>query len=107
MKVEKRKSKLPVKSIKQIKSTKDKKVTSVNKDLIKLGDRIKQLRIAKGYTSYEYFAYDHEISRTQFGRYERGEDLRYSSLLRVVKALDITLEDFFNGINEPKLKKKK
>lgn len=65
-------------------------------DLIKLGKRIKQLRIAKGYTSYEYFAYEHNISRAQFGRYEKGEDLRYSSLLKVIRAFDISLEEFFN-----------
>lgn len=65
-------------------------------DLIKLGKRIKQLRIAKGYSSYEYFAYEHNISRAQFGRYEKGEDLRYSSLLKVIRAFDITLEEFFN-----------
>ncbi|WP_017730740.1 helix-turn-helix transcriptional regulator [Nafulsella turpanensis] len=66
-----------------------------NEDLIKLGNRIKALRIKKGYTSYEYFAYEHNISRAQFGRYEKGEDLRYTSLLKVVRALDMTLEEFF------------
>jgi hypothetical protein len=87
----------PVKTVKVV--SKKKSITAakaVNKDFQKLGNRIKQLRIDKGYTSYEYFAYDHDISRTQFGRYERGEDLRYSSLLRVVKALGITLEKFFS-----------
>ena len=67
-----------------------------NEDLIKLGNRIKALRIKRGYTSYEYFAYEHNISRAQFGRYEKGEDLRYTSLLKVVKALDMTLEEFFS-----------
>lgn len=67
-----------------------------NEDLIKLGNRIKALRIKKGYTSYEYFAYEHNISRAQFGRYEKGEDLRYTSLLKVVRALDMTLEEFFS-----------
>ncbi len=67
-----------------------------NEDLQKLGRRIKQLRIQKGYTNYEYFAYEHNISRTQFGRYENGEDLRYSSLLKVVRALGMTMEEFFS-----------
>ena len=62
----------------------------------KLGQRIKDLRIKKGYTSYEYFAYEHNISRAQFGRYEQGQDLRFSSLIKVLKALDITLQEFFN-----------
>ena len=67
-----------------------------NKDLVKLGKRIRELRIKKGYTNYEYFAYEHNIPRSQFGRYESGEDLRYSSLLRVIKAFDMTLEEFFS-----------
>ena len=71
------------------------KILNKEADLIKLGKRIKQLRIAKGYTSYEYFAYEHNISRAQFGRYEKGEDLRYSSLLKVIRAFDITIEEFF------------
>ena len=64
--------------------------------LKKLGDRIKQLRIKKGYTSYEYFAYDHNISRAQFGRYEKGQDLRMSSLIKIVNAFGISLKEFFS-----------
>lgn len=64
--------------------------------LKKLGERIKQLRIKKGYTSYEYFAYDHNISRAQFGRYEQGQDLRLSSLIKIVNAFGISLAEFFS-----------
>jgi transcriptional regulator with XRE-family HTH domain len=67
-----------------------------NEELIKLGRRIKQLRVQKGYTNHEFFAYDHGISRAQFGRYEQGEDLRYLSLVKVVRAFGITLEEFFS-----------
>lgn len=63
--------------------------------LQKLANRIKQLRIEKGYSSYEYFAYDHNIPRAQYGRYEKGEDLKFSSLLKILKALDISLKEFF------------
>lgn len=62
----------------------------------KLGKRIKQLRIQRGYSSYEYFAYDHEISRAQFGRYEKGEDLRFTSLIKVINAFGLTLNEFFS-----------
>jgi transcriptional regulator with XRE-family HTH domain len=63
--------------------------------LKKLAERIKELRIQKGYTSYEYFAYDHNIPRAQYGRYEKGEDLKFSSLLKVLQGLDISLKEFF------------
>lgn len=63
--------------------------------LKKLAERIKELRVKKGYTSYEYFAYDHNIPRAQYGRYEKGEDLKFSSLLKVLRGLDISIEEFF------------
>lgn len=63
--------------------------------LEKLANRLKELRIQKGYTSYEYFAYDNNIPRAQYGRYEKGEDLKFSSLLKVLQGLDISLKEFF------------
>ena len=69
---------------------------NTEEELQKLGERIKSLRIKKGYSSYEYFAYDHGISRAQFGRYEQGQDLRYSSLVRIVNAFGMTLPEFFS-----------
>ena len=67
----------------------------IEKQLSNLGDRIKALRKARGYSNYEQFAYEHEINRSQYGRYENGEDLRFSSLLKVLRALDISLAEFF------------
>jgi transcriptional regulator with XRE-family HTH domain len=67
-----------------------------DEDLVKLGNRIKELRVKAGFTNYEYFAYKHDIPRAQFGRYERGEDLRYTSLLKVIKAFGMTMPEFFS-----------
>ncbi len=70
------------------------------KELVVLGERIKALRIKKGFTSYEHFAYEHGFSRAQFGRYENGEDLRYTSLVKVINAFGLTMEEFFSeGFN--------
>ena len=63
--------------------------------LDQLGARIKALRIAAGYTNYEKFSYEHDISRSQFGRYENGQDMKFSSLLKVLDALGIPLAEFF------------
>lgn len=67
-----------------------------NEELKKLAARIKQLRIKKGYSNYETFAYEHNISRAQFGRYEQGQDLRLSTLIKIVNAFDMTLKEFFS-----------
>lgn len=72
-----------------------KKLESKEEDLKKLGERIRSLRIKKGYSNYENFAYEHDIARAQYGKYEKGEDLRYSSLLKVIKALGMTPKEFF------------
>ena len=71
------------------------------KQLENLGKRIKALRKAKGFSNYEHFAFTHDIHRVQYGRYENGSDLRFSSLLKVIKAFDMTLEEFFSeGFDE-------
>lgn len=72
-----------------------------------LAKRIKELRIKKGYSNYEYFAYEHGISRAQYGRYEKGEDLRFSSLMKLIEAFGMTPEEFFSEGFEVKPQKKK
>ena len=59
------------------KQGKNKAPKPLNKEdaLKKLGVRIRELRIKKGHKSYEYFAYENNISRAQFGRYEKGADI--------------------------------
>lgn len=66
------------------------------KELQKIGNRLRELRKEKGYSNYELFAFDNQIARAQYGRYEKGSDLRMSSLLKVLEALDISLYEFFN-----------
>ena len=67
-------------------------------ELERLGQRIKDLRVAKGYASSETFAFEHGLSRVVYGRWESGEDMRYSSLLRVAAIHNLSLEDFFHGV---------
>ena len=75
------------------------------RQLEQLGKRIKALRKEAGFSNYEQFAFQNEINRSQYNRYENGEDLRFSSLLRVLKALDIPLKDFFaEGFDENEVK---
>lgn len=81
---------------KPAKAAKEPKEKGSTAELKKLGERIRTLRIQKGYSNYENFAFTHDIPRAQFGRYERGEDLRYSSLLKVLSALDVSVKDFFS-----------
>lgn len=73
-----------------------------------LAKRIKQLRIEQGFKGYEYFAYEKNISRSQYGRYEKGEDIRFSSLIKLIDAFGISPVDFFSeGFEDLKKTKKR
>lgn len=60
----------------------------------KIGDKIKLLRKEKG-LSQERFALSFDIDRAQLGRIERGTDMKISTLVRVLDALDISPAEFF------------
>jgi transcriptional regulator with XRE-family HTH domain len=62
----------------------------------RLANRIKSLREQKGYSSYERFANAKDLPRAQVGRYEKGQDIRFTSLVKITRALDISLKDFFS-----------
>jgi transcriptional regulator with XRE-family HTH domain len=72
--------------------------TKADKEIEKLmqgiGKRMKELR-KKKYSNGERFAYENDINRVQYGRYENGNDLRMSSFLKILKALKITPKEFF------------
>ena len=64
--------------------------------LKKIGLKLTQLRIKNGHKSYETFAADHNLSRMQYWRIEKGKtNLTMKSLLRILKIHNITLEEFF------------
>ena len=62
----------------------------------RLGARIRELRKQNGFDNYEHFAYEHEISRSQYGRFEKGENLTFVTLVRLTNAFGISLKDFFS-----------
>lgn len=64
--------------------------------LKKLGARIKSVRIAKGYKNHERLANQLEISRSKMSGYENGANLTFLTLIKIVRAFDMTLEEFFS-----------
>ena len=68
--------------------------------LKKIGERLKYFRKKAGYTNYEYFAYDHNISRPQYGKYEAGANIQLNTLIRILKAMNVSPEEFFQGFKE-------
>lgn len=66
------------------------------KHLAQLGERLKQLRKAKGFSNYEQFAYTYEIGRAQYGRYENGANISFTTLMKLLTIHEITLKEFFS-----------
>lgn len=73
---------------------------NTNEDIQKLAKRIKTLRTNQGYVNAEHFAFDKYFARTQYARYEKGEDLRFTSLIKLVHSFGISLSQFFEGFEE-------
>lgn len=67
----------------------------IEKQMQGVGKRIKELR-KKKYSNYEHFAYENDLNRVQYGRYENGKDMRMSSFLKILKALKISPKEFFS-----------
>ncbi len=64
----------------------------------KLGDRIKELRKAKG-ISQEKLAFRAELDRTYVAGVESGKrNPSIKSLEKILRALDVSFEEFFRNI---------
>lgn len=64
--------------------------------LSKIGIRLRKLREKKGYTNHEEFAYEINMARSQYGRYEAGTNMNILTLLQILDAHELTLEEFFS-----------
>ena len=68
----------------------------LKKQLVKIGEKLAELRRQKGYTSHETFAYDYEMSRVQYWRIEKGKtNLTLKSLMKLLEIHNINLKEFF------------
>ncbi len=84
-------------SKKAVKKSPAKKIDKkTDKDIQKLAARIRSIRKKLGYTNADFFAYENEITRSQYARYELGEDIRFSSLMKLIKAFGMTPKEFFS-----------
>jgi transcriptional regulator with XRE-family HTH domain len=66
--------------------------------LKKIGARLRELRRKKGHSSYEYFAYEYDLSKNTLKNLEQGKNFEMLTLLRILEILEVTPEEFFKGI---------
>jgi transcriptional regulator with XRE-family HTH domain len=60
-----------------------------------IGRRLRQIRLDRGYTNYEYLSYELGMSRSLYGRYEKGANITIASLVKILEHYNMTLEEFF------------
>lgn len=66
--------------------------------IMRVADKLERLRIEKGFTSYENFAIEYGISRMQYWRMEKGTNFTFESLLKILDAHKMTINEFFEDI---------
>jgi transcriptional regulator with XRE-family HTH domain len=67
--------------------------------ILKIASKIKELRLKKGFTSHEQFAWEYNINRVQYWRIEKGSNITLSSLLRILDIHQVSLSDFFKDLD--------
>ena len=65
-----------------------------------IASKLKKIRIEKGYTSYENFAYQNDLPRVQYWRMEKGTNFTIKNLLKILEIHQMSLEDFFVKVFE-------
>lgn len=75
----------------------NKKAKDLPKDVKKIGLRLKNIRKGLGFGNSDDFANHYGLNRSQYGKYENGsEDLRISSLIKILDKIGLSLSSFFN-----------
>lgn len=66
------------------------------KRLKQLGERLKYFRKKAGYSNYNDLASEIGISRSRYGSYENGGNIKFSTLVKILHHLKISTTDFFS-----------
>lgn len=65
--------------------------------LHEIGQRLKYLREKKGYTSYERFAIEYNLSRMHYWKIEKGKaNITIRTLINILSIHEISIEEFFD-----------
>lgn len=67
--------------------------------LIKIADKIKQLRKDAGYTSYETFAFENDLPRQHYWQIEKGANITMNTLFRILDIHGLSVGEFMTTIN--------
>lgn len=68
--------------------------------MVEIAKALKSLRIKNGYTNYDFLAYDIEMSRSQYGAYEKGQNMTITTLMKIIHHYGMTIFEFFEYIKK-------
>lgn len=68
--------------------------------ILQIGEKLRKIRIDRGYSSHEFFAWEHNIPRVQYWRMEKGSNFTIRTLLRVLDAHEMSLQEFFDSMDK-------
>jgi len=63
-----------------------------------ISQKLKEIRLSKGYSSYETFAFENDLNRVQYWRIESGQNITLKTLIKVLNIHNISLEEFFKDL---------
>ena len=78
---------------------KEKKDEKLDPRIGKMAKKLTQMRKAKGYSSYEKFAWENGINRVQYYRVENGQNITQKTLLKILDIHKIKLSEFCKDID--------
>ena len=77
------------------------KSKAFKKILIVVGIRLAELRVKKGYATIKEFVQRYDLPEIQYWRIEKGKtNLTLKSLVKILDIHNLSLSDFFCGVNE-------
>lgn len=65
-----------------------------------IGRKLRKLRLETGSKNYEHFAFDHDLSRVQYHRIEKGTNFTITYFLKILDIHKLTLTEFFSDLDE-------
>lgn len=77
---------------------KNNSISGYEKDLEKIGLKLKEIRIAKGFTDLDKFAHENNINGELYNKYEAGTtDITMGNLILILSALNVKISEFFEN----------
>ncbi|MCB9245144.1 MAG: helix-turn-helix transcriptional regulator [Flavobacteriales bacterium] len=61
----------------------------------RIGTALRELRLKAGYSSYENFAIDHDLSRRHYWETEKGRNISIEYLVKILAIHNMSIKEFF------------